>query len=135
MSNRLKEKGFLKFKDIDIDLGRMNICCDNVGLLQMNPQNPDYKKINGYDWIILDGFVIRQGKIADVLAKIAKMANKTAHFVILNVAARNYIAKQKVRQILQREISGQVEHLGETQMDASNCDQSYLPEWSGHSNF
>lgn len=37
MSTRLREKGFLKFKDIDIDLERMNINIENVTLLQMNP--------------------------------------------------------------------------------------------------
>jgi hypothetical protein len=91
MSTRLKEKGFLKFKDIDIELSKMNICSDNVSLFQMNPENPDYKKIKGYNWIIIDGFVIRKGKIAEVLAKIAKMANKTANFAIINVSGINEI--------------------------------------------
>lgn len=89
MSTRLKEKGFLKFKDIDIDLSKMNISSDNVSLFQMNPENPDYKKINGYDWIILDGFAIRKGMMAEVLAKIARMGNKTANFAIINVSGMN----------------------------------------------
>ena len=37
MSTRLRESGFLKFKDIDIDLKEMGINCQNVQLLQMNP--------------------------------------------------------------------------------------------------
>jgi hypothetical protein len=37
MSTRLKEKGFLKFKDIDIDLKNLSIEDQNVSLLQMNP--------------------------------------------------------------------------------------------------
>jgi hypothetical protein len=41
MSTRLKEKGFFKFKDIDIDLSKMNNCSENVSLFQMNPENPD----------------------------------------------------------------------------------------------
>ena len=41
MSTRLRESGYLKFKDIDIDLKEMGINCENVQLLQMNPENPD----------------------------------------------------------------------------------------------
>jgi len=37
MSTRLREKGFLKFKDIDIDLRTMKIQEDRVSLFQMNP--------------------------------------------------------------------------------------------------
>jgi len=37
MSTRLKEAGYLKFKDIDINLKEMNIEGDNVHFLQMNP--------------------------------------------------------------------------------------------------
>jgi hypothetical protein len=41
MSTRLQETGFLKFKDIDIDLKKIDIHSSNVSLLQMNPLNPD----------------------------------------------------------------------------------------------
>ena len=41
MSTRLRETGFLKFKDIDINLKEMGIQSENVQLLQMNPENPD----------------------------------------------------------------------------------------------
>ena len=41
MSTRLRETGYLKFKDIDIDLKEMGIQSENVQLLQMNPENPD----------------------------------------------------------------------------------------------
>ena len=41
MSTRLKEAGFLKFKDIDIDLKSMKLNSENVEFLQMNPENPD----------------------------------------------------------------------------------------------
>ena len=37
MSTRLKETGFLKFKDIDIDLEKMKLEADNAELYQMNP--------------------------------------------------------------------------------------------------
>ena len=41
MSTRLQETGFLKFKDIDIDLKKLDIHNQNISLLQMNPSNPD----------------------------------------------------------------------------------------------
>lgn len=41
MSTRLREKKFLKFKDIDIDLDTMNIDANKAELFQMNPENPD----------------------------------------------------------------------------------------------
>ena len=37
MSTRLREKGFLKFNDIDIELSHLNLNVENVCLYQMNP--------------------------------------------------------------------------------------------------
>ena len=31
--------------------------------MQVNPDNPDAKKINGFEWVVIDGFSIRQGRI------------------------------------------------------------------------
>ncbi|MCB0371371.1 MAG: hypothetical protein KDD45_18685, partial [Bdellovibrionales bacterium] len=56
MSTRLKETGFLKFKDIDIDLDSLGIKNENVHLLQMNPENPDEHKISKCDMLLLDGY-------------------------------------------------------------------------------
>lgn len=85
MSTRLQEKGFLKFKDIDINLESMDINNSNVSLLQMNPSNPDEKKINSFDWVIIDGFALRKHTLVQVLTKIAKLINREATIVVINV--------------------------------------------------
>jgi len=33
----------------------------------MNPENPDEHKINECDWIVIDGYALRKGKIREVL--------------------------------------------------------------------
>lgn len=91
MSTRLRQKGFLKFKDIDIDLKRMKIQIENVSLFQMNPENPDDKKINECDWIIIDGFSVRKGRLNAILQKVGKLANKSAHIVVVNVSGINEV--------------------------------------------
>lgn len=63
----------------------MNIKIDNVNLLQMNPENPDEKKINSFDWIIVDGFSIKKGTLDIVLGKVTKLAARNATIVVLNV--------------------------------------------------
>ena len=63
----------------------MNIKIDNVNLLQMNPENPDEKKINSFDWIIVDGFSIKKGTLEIVLGKVMKLAARNATIVVLNV--------------------------------------------------
>ncbi|MCB0369982.1 MAG: hypothetical protein KDD45_11280 [Bdellovibrionales bacterium] len=63
MNTRLKECGYIKFKDIDIDLQRMDIKNENVQLLQMNPENPDENRIKRCDLIIIDGYSIKKGTV------------------------------------------------------------------------
>jgi hypothetical protein len=53
----------LKFKDIDIDLKKLDIQNSNISLLQMNPSNPDEKKINECDLIIIDGFSLKKDSL------------------------------------------------------------------------
>ena len=89
MSTRLKESGCLKFKDIDIDLKSMNICHENVSLLQMNPENPDEHKISCCDLIILDGYSIKKGAIQEVIKQTLKLSENSAVLVVLNASGRN----------------------------------------------
>lgn len=89
MSTRLKESGFLKLKDIDIDLKDMNIRRDNVQFLQMNPENPDGKKINHFDMILIDGYSIRKDSMKEVISNIVNLANPHALILVLNVSGVN----------------------------------------------
>lgn len=59
MATRLYEKGFLSYKDISISLEDMEIDRKKVVLYQMNPENPDPKKLNEFDVVIFDGMAIR----------------------------------------------------------------------------
>lgn len=93
MSTRLQQTGFLKFKDIDIDLKKLDIQNSNISLLQMNPSNPDEKKINECDLIIIDGFSLKKDSLGQVLNKIAKLANRNCTFVVLNVDGKNKVSR------------------------------------------
>lgn len=59
MATRLYEKGFLSYKEINISLEDMEIDRKKVVLYQMNPENPDPKKLNEFDVVIFDGMAIR----------------------------------------------------------------------------
>ena len=89
MSTRLKETGFLKFKDIDIDLDSLGIKNENVHLLQMNPENPDEHKISKCDILLLDGYSIKKGTLKDVLTKSTKLLEENAIVVVLSVSGLN----------------------------------------------
>ena len=55
--------------------------------------NPDEKKINDCDWIIIDGFSLKKDSLAEVLSKITKLANRNATFVVINVDGKNKVPK------------------------------------------
>jgi hypothetical protein len=97
MSTRLKEKGVLKFKDIDISLDQLGIDADKVELFQMNPENPDEKKINDCDWIIIDGFSVKKNTLPSILKKIAKLGKRTVNIAILNVSEFNSLSREEGR--------------------------------------
>ena len=73
MSTRLKMFGFLKLKDVEIDLKSMKIEKDNVSFMQMNPENPDKNKINECDLIMIDGYSIRKGTLKEVIKSMIQL--------------------------------------------------------------
>ena len=77
MSTRLKETGFLKLKDVDVDLKTLGVDSEKVSLLQMNPENPDEKKVNFCDLVVIDGYSLRKDTLKEVLCNTVKLANKT----------------------------------------------------------
>jgi hypothetical protein len=59
----------------------------------MNPENPDRKKINDCDWILIDGFSVKKNSISTILGKIIKLAKRNSTIGILNVSSINELSK------------------------------------------
>jgi hypothetical protein len=135
MSTRLREKGFLKFKDIDINLASMSIEAEKAALFQMNPENPDSKKISECDWIVIDGLSIKKNALPNALPKIIQLAKRTAHIAVLNVSGFNELAKEEAKNILGKVADGEVVCGEEVILKASSGDQSYLPDRTGQLQF
>ncbi len=93
----------------------------------MNPENPDPKKINDCDWIIIDGLSIKKNALPDVLRKIMRLAKRTAHIAILNVSGFNELGRDEARDIMAKGVEGEVVVGDEVILKASSRDQSYLP--------
>lgn len=102
MATRLLQTGFLKFKDIDIDLKKMDMQTEKVSFVQMNPANPDEKKLNNFDWIIVDGYALKNDTIDQVLSKIGKLAARDAKIAVINVQNKNYVPKEKMKYLLMK---------------------------------
>lgn len=71
----------------------MNIDANKAELFQMNPENPDEKKINDCDWIIIDGLSVKKGALSTILKKIVKLAKRQANVAILNVSGVNELGR------------------------------------------
>ena len=41
----------------------MDMLTEKVSFVQMNPANPDEKKLNNFDWIIVDGYALKNDTI------------------------------------------------------------------------
>ncbi len=55
--------------------------------------NPDERKVNKCDWLIIDGFSLKKDTMGEVLSKITKLANRNATFVVINVDGKNNLEK------------------------------------------
>lgn len=106
MSTRLKEKKFLKHKDIDINLDNLDLNPESTELYQMNPENPDEKKINNCDWIVIDGFSLRKNCLGNVLKKITMLAKSSFNIAVLNVSDLNDLSKEEEKKILASNVNG-----------------------------
>ena len=131
MSTRLKETGFLRFKDIDIDLSNLDLKAENnVSLLQMNPENPDEHKIRDFDLVVVDGYSIKRGALREVLTKVVCLARDSARVAVLSVSGVNEISKEEASELMAELTGGHVEAGSETILKASSQDQSYLTHCS-----
>ena len=63
--------------------------------MQVNPDNPDAKKINGFEWVVIDGFSIRQGRIGQVLQQSLKLISPNAHILMLSVSKINELSSEE----------------------------------------
>jgi hypothetical protein len=62
-----------------------------VVLYQMNPENPDPKKINGISVAIFDGLAIKDKKIKRALECMRRVIQKRAIIAIISSPNRNSI--------------------------------------------
>ncbi len=84
MATRLYEKGYLKYKDIEIKMEDYHIKKDNIVLYQMNPENPDPKKINDFSVAIFDGLAIKHKTLKSVLRCMKKVIREKAEIIIIS---------------------------------------------------
>lgn len=84
MATRLYEKGYLKYKDIEIKMEDYHIIKENIVLYQMNPENPDPKKINDFSVAIFDGLAIKDKTIKSVLKCMKKVMRVKAEIIIIS---------------------------------------------------
>lgn len=91
MATRLYEKGFLKYKDMEISIKDMEIDRRKVVLYQMNPENPDPKKINGFNTVIFDGLSIKENTIKRVIKSMLKVLEERCKILIISSENKNRI--------------------------------------------
>ena len=71
----------------------MDIDPHNTELFQMNPENPDHKKVNNCDYMIIDGHCVRKGKMLDVIDQCSRLAAKNYILILINAENYNQIRK------------------------------------------
>jgi hypothetical protein len=59
----------------------------------MNPENPDEKKINNCDWILIDSFSLKKDRISQTVSSIIKLASREATIGILSVSGWNELSR------------------------------------------
>ena len=74
----------------------------------MNPENPDQKKLNEFDMILIDGYSIRKGAIKEVLSQSIKMTQNKAIIALLNVSGINEIEKEEAKRMMESISGGSV---------------------------
>jgi len=128
MSSSLKKNGEYTLKDMHINLEKMGLSTKNVCFMQANPENPETKKINNFDWIVIDGFSLREGKIAQVMEQTVKLMAPNANIVVLSVSKINELTAKAGEIILAQNLDkGVIQVKSSEVLQASQEDQSYLP--------
>ena len=128
LSTDLKHKGEYKHNEIEISLEKMGLCSKNVFFMQVNPENPDAKKINNFEWVVIDGFSIHQDRLGQALQQSLKLITPNAHILMMSVSKINDLPSEEGWAILAQSLEhGMVEVKETVQLKASLEDQSYLP--------
>ena len=73
-----------------------------VRFKQMNPENPDYRKINNCDFIVVDGSNLKPNTIRDVLKTTNSLISSECNILIINKPGRNALSHEEVGRILPR---------------------------------
>lgn len=87
----------------------MKIQGDNVHFFKVNPQNPEESKINGCDFIFIDGFSIRKDTLKHVLTNIISSAYSNSTVVVLNVKGVNQVENEEAVKIMSDAWKGKVQ--------------------------
>jgi hypothetical protein len=72
----------------------LGIDSNKFELFQMNPENPDEKKINECDWIVVDGFSVKKNSLPSILKKIGKLGKRNMKIAIVNVSGYNSLTAE-----------------------------------------
>jgi hypothetical protein len=72
----------------------LGIDSNKFELFQMNPENPDEKKINDCDWIVIDGFSVKKNSLPSILKKIGKLGKRNVKIAIVNVSDYNSLSAE-----------------------------------------
>ena len=79
MATRLLEQKQLKYKDLEVHLKNFNLGSEDykkVQLYQMNPENPDARKISNIDVLIVDGNSLRENTLEKTVSKCWNLCSK-----------------------------------------------------------
>lgn len=83
-----------------MSIDNLNIEKEKVVLYQMNPENPDPKKINGCSLGIFDGLALKDKTIVKVLKSMKKLMTKKAKLIIIHTDNRNRIGAEDFKNIV-----------------------------------
>ena len=96
MATRLCESGEIRYKDVHVSLDKLNFKKDNVTLYQFNPENPDPKKLNKFDFIFVDGNSLRCCTLMKVLKKLEMLVqDEKCKVVVISVDGKNELDKKE----------------------------------------
>lgn len=101
MASRILDKGILEYKDISITTEKIHPIKENIMLYQVNPENPDPNKINGFKVVVIDGLVLKENKIKRVLSKFLPLMVKNSYLLLINSESKNMITPPEMKNIIE----------------------------------
>ena len=96
MATRLCENGQICYRDVEVDFKKLGFKKNSVTLYQFNPENPDPKKLQKFDFIFVDGYALRDGTLMNVLSKTQMLLADEKCRVAVVSHKKNSLAKSKI---------------------------------------